>query len=147
MTIHPNNSQNKEAGSQMEITTYPVLIVGRSLVGLSASLFLSSHGTPSILIERHQSTSIHPRAAGYNLRTMELFRSVGLEQIIHDAGRIITGSGGILVVESLAGKEIGWFEPPCHKYSDKDILSTEFFRLPAYQLFFVYLLVCWDNNL
>jgi putative polyketide hydroxylase len=123
MIIHPNNSQNKEAGSQKEIPSYPVLIVGGSLVGLSASLFLSSHGIPSILIERHQSTSIHPRAAGYNLRTMELFRSVGLEQIIHNAGRIITGSGGILVVESLTGKEIGWFEPPYHKYSDKDILQ------------------------
>ena len=117
------NSQTKQARSQKEIRGYPVLIVGGSLVGLSTALFLSSHGIPSILIERHLSTSIHPRAAGYNLRTMELFRSVGLEQIIHDAGLNITGNGGILVVESLAGKEIGWFEPPYHKYSDKDILQ------------------------
>jgi len=28
-----------------------------------------------------------------------------------------------LVVESLTGKEIGWFEPPYHKYSNKDILQ------------------------
>src|ERR671918_61152 len=117
------NSQTKQARSQKEIRGYPVLIVGGSLVGLSTALFLSSHGIPSILIERHLSTSIHPRAAGYNLRTMELFRSVGLEQIIHDAGLNITGNGGMLVVESLAGKEIGWFEPPYHKYSDKDILQ------------------------
>src|SRR5918996_5346123 len=117
------NSQTKQARSQKEIRGYPVLIVGGSLVGLSTALFLSSHGIPSILIERHLSTSIHPRAAGYNLRTMELFRSVGLKQIIHDAGLNITGNGGILVVESLAGKEIGWFEPPYHKYSDKDILQ------------------------
>jgi 2-polyprenyl-6-methoxyphenol hydroxylase-like FAD-dependent oxidoreductase len=116
------DSQNKLAHSKA-ITGYPVLIVGGSLVGLSTALFLSSHGIPSILIERHQSTSNHPRAAGYNLRTMELFRSVGLEQIIHDAGLNMTGSGGILVVESLTGKEIGWFEPPYHKYSDKDILQ------------------------
>src|SRR5919106_436070 len=116
------NSQNKLARSN-KITDYPVLIVGGSLVGLSTALFLSSHGIPSILIERHQSTSNHPRAAGYNLRTMELFRSVGLEQIIHDAGLNLTGSGGILVVESLTGKEIGWFEPPYHKYSNKDILQ------------------------
>jgi 2-polyprenyl-6-methoxyphenol hydroxylase-like FAD-dependent oxidoreductase len=116
------NSQNKLARSK-EVIDYPVLIVGGSLVGLSTALFLSSHGIPSILIERHQRTSNHPRAAGYNLRTMELFRSVGLEQIIHDAGLNMTGSGGILVVESLTGKEIGWFEPPYHKYSNKDILQ------------------------
>lgn len=116
------NSQNKLARSK-EVIDYPVLIVGGSLVGLSTALFLSSHGIPSILIERHQSTSNHPRAAGYNLRTMELFRSVGLEQIIRDAGLNMTGSGGILVVESLTGKEIGWFEPPYHKYSNKDILQ------------------------
>jgi putative polyketide hydroxylase len=90
MIIHHTNSKNKETGSQKKITNFPVLIVGGSLVGLSASLFLSSHGIPSVLIERHQSTSIHPRAAGYNLRTMELFRSVGLEQIIHNAGLTIS---------------------------------------------------------
>jgi putative polyketide hydroxylase len=117
----PHNPQSRQARSQKEITSYPVLIVGGSLVGLSTALFLSSYGISSILIERHISTSIHPRAAGYNLRTMELFRSVGLEQIIHDSGLNITGNGGILVVESLTGKEIGWFEPQYHKYSDKDI--------------------------
>jgi putative polyketide hydroxylase len=56
----------------------PVLIVGGSLVGLSMSLFLSWHEIPSILVEKHPSTSIHPRASGYNLRTMEIFSSIGL---------------------------------------------------------------------
>jgi hypothetical protein len=53
---------------------------------------------------------------------MELFRTVGLAQTIHNAGfTLLEGSGGILVVESLAGKEIGWFDPPYHTYSGEDI--------------------------
>jgi 2-polyprenyl-6-methoxyphenol hydroxylase-like FAD-dependent oxidoreductase len=31
----------------------PVLIVGGSLVGLSTSVLLSSHGVPNMLVERH----------------------------------------------------------------------------------------------
>ena len=38
----------------------PILIVGGSLVGLLTSLFLSWHGIPSILVEPHPTTSIHP---------------------------------------------------------------------------------------
>src|SRR5256714_10183932 len=44
--------------------TTPVLIVGGGLVGLSTSLFLSWHGIHSLLVERHPSTAIHPRAIG-----------------------------------------------------------------------------------
>ncbi|MFJ9630112.1 FAD-dependent monooxygenase [Streptomyces sp. NPDC101175] len=57
----------------------PVLIVGGSLVGLSAALFLAHHGTPCTLVERHPGTSVHPRAVGYYPRTAELLRQVGVE--------------------------------------------------------------------
>lgn len=55
-----------------------VLIVGGSLVGLSAAVFLSHHGIHPILIERHAGSSPHPRALGFRSRTMEMYRSVGL---------------------------------------------------------------------
>lgn len=55
-----------------------VLVVGGSLVGLSAALFLADHGIRAITIERHAGSSPHPRAIGYTTRTMELFRAVGL---------------------------------------------------------------------
>ncbi len=58
----------------------PVLIVGGSVVGLSTAMFLAMHGVECALVERHPSTSIHPRAVGYYPRTMELLRSAGLEQ-------------------------------------------------------------------
>ena len=70
--------------------TVPVLIVGGGLIGLSTSLFLSWHGISSLLIERHPGTAIHPRAVGFTPRTMELFRSVGVEEAIRQAEPPIT---------------------------------------------------------
>ncbi len=57
----------------------PVLIVGGSLVGMSAATFLAAHGVPVVVAERHRGSAPHPRAIGYTTRTMELFRSVGIE--------------------------------------------------------------------
>jgi putative polyketide hydroxylase len=56
-----------------------VLVVGGSLVGLTAAVFLASHGVPTIMVERHSGSAPHPRAIGYTTRTMELFRSAGIE--------------------------------------------------------------------
>jgi putative polyketide hydroxylase len=39
-----------------------VLIVGGSLVGLSAAAFLGHHGISAYVVEKHAGTSIHPRA-------------------------------------------------------------------------------------
>ncbi|KAG5792475.1 hypothetical protein H9Q69_008485 [Fusarium xylarioides] len=87
-----------------------VVIIGGSLVGLSTALFLSHLNVPTILIERHPGSSLHPRAIGYTARTIELFRTVGVESKLKG----IQWSGGPprrIVVESLAGKwtkEQGW---------------------------------------
>src|SRR6516162_2189616 len=47
----------------------PVLIVGGSLVGLSAALFLRLHGVDVLAVERHAGTAIHSRAGHFHLRT------------------------------------------------------------------------------
>jgi 2-polyprenyl-6-methoxyphenol hydroxylase-like FAD-dependent oxidoreductase len=65
------------ASGQHEDT--PVLIVGGSLAGLSAAVFLAWHRVPTVLVERHSGSSTHPSAIGYTTRTLELFRSVGIE--------------------------------------------------------------------
>src|SRR2546430_8987509 len=57
----------------------PILIVGGSLVGLSTAMFLAHQGIPSLTVERHAGTAIHPRAGHFQLRTLELLRLVGLE--------------------------------------------------------------------
>src|SRR4030088_369671 len=58
----------------------PVLIAGAGPAGLCASILLSRFGVESLTVERHPGTSIYPRATGINVRTMEIFRSLGLEQ-------------------------------------------------------------------
>ena len=46
----------------------PVLIVGGSLVGLTTAMLLGHHGVPSLSVERHAGTAIHPRAGHFQLR-------------------------------------------------------------------------------
>lgn len=88
------------------VQTLPVLVVGGGLVGLSAALFLAHHGVPSLLVERHPGTAIHPRAMGFSPRTMELMRSVGIEDAIRRVEPAnALQDGNVLLVESLVGQE------------------------------------------
>ncbi|UNB55830.1 FAD-dependent oxidoreductase [Mycolicibacterium sp. YH-1] len=80
-----------------------VVLVGGSLVGLTAAVFLASQGVPTVLVERHSGSALHPRAIGYTTRTMELFRSVGIELPQSTQG----GPPRRARVESLTGS---WFE-------------------------------------
>jgi 2-polyprenyl-6-methoxyphenol hydroxylase-like FAD-dependent oxidoreductase len=88
----------------------PVLIVGGSLVGLSTAVFLGRHGVPSLVLERHRGTAIHPRAALVNQRTMETYRAVGLEEEIEEAAaREFVQNGAIVSVDNLGGAELDWY--------------------------------------
>ncbi|KAI9925650.1 hypothetical protein MW887_006033 [Aspergillus wentii] len=49
------------------------------------SIALSKNNIPHILFEKHESTSIHPKALGLNQRTVEYLRSLGLEEEIRKA--------------------------------------------------------------
>jgi putative polyketide hydroxylase len=84
----------------------PVLISGGGPVGLSASLFLSQHGVRSLLVERHPSTAITPKARGINARTMEVFRQSGIDAAVRAAGLAEGGTGLIVWTETLSGNEI-----------------------------------------
>lgn len=86
----------------------PVLIVGGSLVGLSASLFLGRLGIRHLLVEKHSDTSRHPRGRGNNVRTMELYRVAGAERRIREAASTLADNHGILQARSLTGDEQEW---------------------------------------
>ncbi|MEU2898504.1 FAD-dependent oxidoreductase [Streptomyces sp. NPDC001273] len=86
----------------------PVLIVGGSLVGLSMSLFLGRLGVPHTLVERHAGTSIHPRGRGNNVRTMELFRTAGVDRRIAEAASVLADNHGILQTPGLVGDVGEW---------------------------------------
>ncbi|EDX69208.1 MULTISPECIES: FAD-dependent monooxygenase [Bacillus] len=86
----------------MESNDVPVLIVGGGLSGLASALFLAKHNIEYLLIERHLSTAIHPKAGGITFRTMELFRELGLEQKIRSAGKALENCRGRIAVHTIA---------------------------------------------
>lgn len=79
----------------VSMTEIPVLIVGGGIVGLTASILLSANKVPNLLVERHAGTSIHPRARSVNTRTMEIYRSVGVDEALREAGAELGPSSGI----------------------------------------------------
>jgi 2-polyprenyl-6-methoxyphenol hydroxylase-like FAD-dependent oxidoreductase len=88
----------------------PVLVVGGSLVGLSLSLFLSRPGVEHLVVERHPGTAIHPRAAMLLQRTIETFRTAGIQDEVLEASQEeFEQDGAIVSVESLGGKELDWY--------------------------------------
>ena len=99
-----------------------VIIVGGSLVGLSAAVFLAWRGVETIVVEKHRCSSGHPRAIGFTELTLEHYRAVGI------ANRIPQIAADIRLrrvrVESLAGKwhgEVPW--TPGEAEQDKGVAS------------------------
>ncbi len=72
---------------QHSFTMYPVAIVGGGPVGLASSILLSLRRIPHIVFEQYPGTSIHPKAAGLNQRTIEIFRQMGIEDEVPHLAR------------------------------------------------------------
>ena len=89
----------------------PVLVVGAGPAGLSAAILLARLGIRSLVVERHPSTTDHPKARAFLTRTMEILRPWGVEAQIR-ANALPSGAFRFIWVESLAGREIGRVEPP-----------------------------------
>src|ERR1044072_1592848 len=86
----------------------PVLIVVGSRVGLTTAMLLGHHGVPSLSVERHAGTAIHPRAGHFQLRTMELLRQLGLEERVRAKSlETYSETGGVIAGEELAALELG----------------------------------------
>jgi 2-polyprenyl-6-methoxyphenol hydroxylase-like FAD-dependent oxidoreductase len=85
----------------------PVLIAGGGLVGLSAATFLAHQGISSIAIERLRESSPLPRAAFFHMRTLEMFRSVGIESRVRErSARDFVPEGAIVAMDCLAGRKL-----------------------------------------
>jgi 2-polyprenyl-6-methoxyphenol hydroxylase-like FAD-dependent oxidoreductase len=67
--------------------THDILIIGAGPAGLATAVAATRSGARVLLVERHPGTSIFPRATGVNTRTMEIFRSWGVDDQIR-AGEI-----------------------------------------------------------
>ena len=105
----------------MDYTT-SVLIVGGSLNGLTMAMLLARRRVPCLDLERHRQTSIQYKFRGISPRSMEIYRSAGIEGEIRDRDLIDDGSAAVARMKNLADSEVSWqWIPPS---DTSDISST-----------------------
>jgi len=89
-----------------------VLVLGAGPVGLGAALELARFGVRSVLIEKHEGTSWHPKTRNFNTRTMEIARAWG--PAVHKRLRSIDAPDGwkspIRFTRTATGEEFGRIE-------------------------------------
>ncbi|MEU6548836.1 FAD-dependent monooxygenase [Streptomyces sp. NPDC046915] len=96
-----------------------VLIVGGSIVGASAALFLAARGITPVLVEKHPAVSTRLRAKLFYPRTMEAYRCVGADQDVYAVQHSLPPADHAAVVTSLAGPEVRrWRLPAAEDFSD-----------------------------
>ncbi|AXB47274.1 FAD-dependent monooxygenase [Amycolatopsis albispora] len=79
-----------------------VLVAGGGLVGLTTALVLRHHDVEVTLLERRASTSPQPKARRFHVRTMEIFRELGLAGLVHEAARELAGHDHMAAGRTLA---------------------------------------------
>ncbi|TDD45898.1 FAD-binding protein [Nonomuraea terrae] len=90
----------------MQYERVPVLVVGAGYAGLSAATLLAWRGIPVMLVERHASTSVQPKAFGVGPRAIELLRPVpGLEERLASVWAGIGDNMRIAIAKSLVDPE------------------------------------------
>ena len=102
-----------------------VLVAGGSLVGMFMAALLARQGIQPLVVERHPGSAIHPRAAMIYQRTMEIIRSLGIEDPVREESyRRFEPDGAIMSVESIAGNELNWDIPTLNEFV-RDLSPTE----------------------
>ena len=71
-----------------------VVVAGGGLVGLTAGLLLQQLHVPFVLVEKSLLGSILPRSRGIHVRSMEIFRQLGLEEQVNIAAQNSWEQGG-----------------------------------------------------
>jgi putative polyketide hydroxylase len=92
-------------------TAPQILVVGAGPAGLATALSAARHGARVLVVERHLTTSIHPRASGLSTRTMEIFRSWGVIDAVRAASSKViarVAAGVTLTDPDLAENPLGF---------------------------------------
>lgn len=82
-----------------------MLVVGGGLVGLTAALVLRHYGCSVTVLEKRATTSAQPKARRFHVRTMEIFRELGLAGLVHEAARDLAGHDHMARGHTLADAE------------------------------------------
>jgi 2-polyprenyl-6-methoxyphenol hydroxylase-like FAD-dependent oxidoreductase len=98
-------------------TEVPVLIVGGSLTGLTAALCLAHHGVESLVVERHSSTTVQYKFRGISPRSMEIYKSLGVEAEIR-ACDVVDKAAAVARMKNLADSKVNWQEIPWAEAGD-----------------------------
>ena len=90
----------------------PVVIAGGGLVGMASAAFLARHGVAALVVERMRGESPLPRAAHFHLRSLELLRSIGVEEDVKRQSELeFVPEGAIISMDSLAGRKLADIVP------------------------------------
>jgi len=85
----------------------PVLIAGGGLTGLAAAAFLAQQGIRSIAIERLKDSSPLPRAAFFHMRTIEMFRGLGIEaRVREESAKEFIPDGALVAMDCVSGRKL-----------------------------------------
>src|ERR1700748_3791040 len=82
-----------------------VLIVGAGPVGLTLALDLAQRGVRATLVERNPTSIQLPKMERCNVRTMEIFRRLGIAETVRDAGLPRESPMDVFLADSMAAPD------------------------------------------
>ncbi|RJF89304.1 2-polyprenyl-6-methoxyphenol hydroxylase [Oleomonas cavernae] len=87
----------------------PIVIVGGGPIGMTLALALAQQGVRSVLFNAREETTTHPRLDVVNVRSMEIYRRLGIDNAIRTAGNPIGQHQNVMVSRSYVGDPIWTF--------------------------------------
>lgn len=104
-----------------------VIVLGAGPVGLGAALELARFRVPSVVIEKHEGISWHPKTRNFNTRTMEIAKAWG--PAVYKRLRSIDTPDGwkspIRFLSTATGKELGVIESKGFEGPGPDVSPAE----------------------
>lgn len=94
------------------MTDAPVIIAGGGPVGLTLALELNHHGVDCILLERNPTTTRHPKMDITNGRSMELFRRLGVADLLRAQAVPADNPYSVIWCDKLSGWKLAAFDYP-----------------------------------
>lgn len=104
---------------------FPVLVIGGSLNGLTTAALLAQHGVRCLVVERHAATTVQYKFRGISPRSMEVYRSLGIEAAIRGQRTGDQKSGEIARAANLASDEVHFHGKPWSDLQDLTATSAK----------------------